>query len=528
MAGYRDDNGKYVSGIEDFIPREQFESDDYRRAVVQDIGKQWPQLSQASKFHAIFATSSIPEAAEYYRLFKELLPSIKVTALFDPNTTEGEGKAAKLVTLEEILTDYNDRYDQNFTIGSHSQFKKDVAARLAHKKPYERIEKDKDGQIDLLIVVDQMLTGFDSKWINTLYLDKLIKYEAIIQAFSRTNRVFEADKRFGTIRYYRYPATMERNVANAVELYSGNKPLGLFVDKLPGNLQKMVETFNEIRNVFEDANVEGFVQLPPGKPERQKFAQLFSQFNRHLEAAKVQGFVWSQEVYSGEDWEISVNFTLDEFQILGLRYKELAEDKAASQPGEAPYDIETHLTEIETGRIDADYLNSKFEKFLKQLEPKDVSDEELDALLHDLHGHFAMLSREDQVIADRLLREIRYGEAELVPGKTFQDYLNDYKHSETLDEIQILVDAFGIEKTLLEELLDEGITQERDLNEFGRFDKLKATVNRKMVVDYYAKQEGKEIKGFAVSRKIDQVLRRYILDGVLEIGQESGVEEKPL
>lgn len=68
--------------------------------------------------------------------------------------------------------------------------KKDVAARFAHKKPYDRIEKDPEKQVGLIIVVDQMLTGFDSKWVNTMYLDKVLHYENIIQAFSRTNRLF--------------------------------------------------------------------------------------------------------------------------------------------------------------------------------------------------------------------------------------------------------------------------------------------------------------------------------------------------
>ena len=76
--------------------------------------------------------------------------------------------------------------------------KKDIASRLAHKRPYAHIANKPEEQIDLLIVVDQMLTGFDSKWINTLYMDKMLKYENIIQAFSRTNRIFGPEKPFGT------------------------------------------------------------------------------------------------------------------------------------------------------------------------------------------------------------------------------------------------------------------------------------------------------------------------------------------
>ena len=81
--------------------------------------------------------------------------------------------------------------------------KKDISSRMAHKRPYAHIANKPEEQIDLLIVVDQMLTGFDSKWINTLYMDKMLKYENIIQAFSRTNRIFGPEKPFGTIKYYR-------------------------------------------------------------------------------------------------------------------------------------------------------------------------------------------------------------------------------------------------------------------------------------------------------------------------------------
>ena len=75
-------------------------------------------------------------------------------------------------------------------LATYAAFKKDISYRLAHKEQYKSIERTPDQQIDLLIVVDQMLTGFDSKWINTLYLDKVLVYEKLIQAFSRTNRLY--------------------------------------------------------------------------------------------------------------------------------------------------------------------------------------------------------------------------------------------------------------------------------------------------------------------------------------------------
>ena len=202
MAGYTDDNGEYIKGIEDYIPTAQYETPEHRETVVKDIIEKFDVLSRSRKFHAIFATSSIPEAIQYYRLFKELSPDLKVVTLFEPSIDNSGGKMLdKEDGIVEMLTDYKERYGINFTIPTYWKYKKDVAARLAHKEPYERIEREPDKQIDILIVVDQMLTGFDSKWINTLYLDKLLRYEGLIQAFSRTNRLFNPiDKPFGTIR----------------------------------------------------------------------------------------------------------------------------------------------------------------------------------------------------------------------------------------------------------------------------------------------------------------------------------------
>lgn len=185
MAGYKDNTGNYIKGIEDFVPNSQYNNNSHRKVVVSDILDNWVTLSHNSKFHAILATSNIHEAIEYYRLFKEMDPGFKVTALFDPNIDNRDGVIFKEDGLKEIIYDYNHKYNQEFTIPTFSKMKKDISARLAHKRPYTRIESKPNQQIDLLIVVDQMLTGFDSKWINTLYMDKMLEYENIIQAFSK-------------------------------------------------------------------------------------------------------------------------------------------------------------------------------------------------------------------------------------------------------------------------------------------------------------------------------------------------------
>ncbi|MCP3740582.1 type I restriction endonuclease subunit R, EcoR124 family [Rossellomorea sp. BNER] len=257
------------------------------------------------------------------------------------------------------------------------------------------IERTPEKQLDFLIVVDQMLTGFDSKWINTLYMDKKLEYENIIQAFSRTNRLFgRSEKPFGTIRYYRYPHTMGQNIDKAVKLYSGDKPIGLFVEKLEYNLNKLNTIFADISELFTRSVIPNFEELPDDRSERGKFASLFKPFNDYLEAAKIQGFTWNQSTYpfshgSGKP-KTKVEMKLDEntYLVLVMRYKELF----GGSGGDVPFEIDGYLTEIDTGKIDSDYMNSRFEKFLKILTQDDVDEAEMRKTLDDLHKSFATLT----------------------------------------------------------------------------------------------------------------------------------------
>src|SRR5690606_22126606 len=125
---------------------------------------------------------------------------------------------------------------------------------------------------------------------NTLYADKVLKYEHVIQAFSRTNRLFGPDKPFGTVKYYRKPHTMEKNIEIAIKLYSGNRPLGLFVPKIKNNLNRMNVIYKEIENLFKLHETTDFTKLPEDSATKAKFTRLFRQLNESLEAAKIQGF----------------------------------------------------------------------------------------------------------------------------------------------------------------------------------------------------------------------------------------------
>ena len=524
MAGEKDALGEEIKGIEAYIPNRQYEGEEHQKTVVEDICENWKTLSRFGKFHAIFATSSIPEAIQYYRRFKAAAPWLKVTALFDPNIDNNGTGIAKEEGLKEIIEDYNARYGQEFSIPTFAKMKKDIAARLAHKSPYQRVERAPEKQIDLLIVVDQMLTGFDSKWINTLYLDKMLQYEGLIQAFSRTNRLFGPDKPFGIIRYYRRPHTMEKNIADAVKEYSGDKPFGLFVDKLDKNVKKLNALYAEIKDLFASAGIEEFSQIPAETPERKKFADLFQSFNENLEAAKVQGFEWDKPVIVvDEDTQKKTKFHADfnerTFKVLALRYKELFTEKPGEDgedDEEVPYAVNGYLTSIDTADIDTDYMNSRFEKYLKIFYQEGAEAEAIHQAETELHKTFATLSQEEQKYANIFLHDIQSGAVVPQPGKTLREYIAGYIAQKQNDQIHKVAEVFGLDEKKLRAFMRANIT-EANINEFGRFDDLKATVDKAKAKAYFEAIEGTKLIPPKVPVKYDKLLREFIVSGGFDL-----------
>lgn len=533
MAGYKTDDGKHIKGIEDYIPFSQYRTEEHQKKVVEDIKEKWQDLSRNSKFHAIFATSSIPEAIDYYRLIKSAMPQLKITCLFDPNISNEDGdykeyKGEKTAFFKEnglieIIDDYNKAFGQDFSIASHAAFKKDISCRMAHKEQYKWIDKTPQKQLNLLIVVDQMLTGFDSKWVNTLYLDKMLEYENIIQAFSRTNRIFRQDEKpFGTIRYYRKPHTMEKNIEAAVKLYSGDRPVDLFVDKLGYNIEKLNGIYQEITELFTNAGIPDFEKLPDEKSVKAKFASLFKDFNNCLEAAKVQGFNWNKHSYADEETgktlDVMPQFTQTQYLVLVQRYKELTTRVLGDPPGEAdvPYDLVGYITEIDTGRIDADYMNSRFDKYMKLIHQDDATSEAQEEALNELHKTFAALTQDEQKYANIFLHDIQRGDVSVEEGKSLRDYITEYLYRAKNAQVHQLASTFDLDEEKLRNMMSLDLTP-NDINEFGRFDELFKTFNKDKAKSYFEEQEGKKIVPPKVNMKMDKLLRQFILEGGFEI-----------
>ena len=512
---YTDADGETRHGVEHYLPKALYTQDIHHQAVAQHIVSNFDRLSKNRKFHAILATQNIPEAIAYYELFKAQYSSMNVVAVFDNNIDNSDEGIAREDALLEMLDDYNRKYQHSFQLSTYGKYKKDVAKRLAHKKPYVGIEHDHSQQIDLLIVVTQMLTGYDSKWVNTLYVDKVMKYVDIIQSFSRTNRLFGPDKPFGTIYYYTFPYTMERNIEDALEVYV-DRPLGIFVDKLEDNLMNINRKFLHIRDIFRSHEIFNFERLPDTREDRRMFAQDFSSMTRLIEAAKLQGFAWEKSEYEfkHDDTYTHVTMELDEQTYLTLlqRYRELAPDKPTDHDDhDFEYPIDTYITETGTGAIDAEYINSKFVRFIKRLYAEGPGSEPTREALQELHKTFASLPQKDQRTAILILHDIQRGDLRPEAGKTIQDYINEYQLKELHKQIVILSEATGVNISMMENLMLANPTEE-NLDDFNRFAELRLTLDQAKTRTFITRVEGVEPKARMVSAKGAKLLKDFILD----------------
>lgn len=489
-----------------------YQCNEHHIAVANKIVAERPVLSVNGKFHAILATKNIPEAIEYYHIFKTRFPEYHVATVFDDSIDNEERAIYKEDAILEMLEDYNNTFGTHFQQSTYAKYKKDVARRLAHKKPYAHI--DQEHQLDLLIVVTQMLTGYDSKYVNTLYADKLLEYVDVIQAFSRTNRLFGPEKPHGIIKFFTRPNRMEKNIEEALELYV-DQPLSVFVDKLEANLEKINKAFRAIEALFTAEGIEYFNRLPMAEASRKKFAKEFCDMTKRIGAAKMQGFTWDKSSYEFEHttgW-VRLEMALDEQTYLTLlqRYRELFKHVPGPGGDEDVYQHEAYITETGVGTIDAEYINSKFIKFVKNLYTTGPGSDELKQAQAELHQAFSSLSQRNQRTALTILRDIQSGDLRLVPGMTIYDYINEYQKRECDSQIFTLSEATGLNIEKLGRIIGSDVN-EQNIDEHGRFTDLMDGLNGDLGVDFVKKVIGTEVRRMFVKSNVSSIVRRFILD----------------
>ena len=265
-------------------------STDHKKAVVNAILKKHDAATHSKRFNALLATATINDAIEYYELFKEIQANklkedenfvpLNIACVFSPpaegnkdvqqlqedlqqekadNKVEPEKKKK---ALEAIISDYNKQYGSNHRITEFDLYYQDVQQRIKFQK-FSNADYPRKNKIDLVIVVDMLLTGFDSKYLNTLYVDKNLKFHGLIQAFSRTNRTLHStgceptNKPAGNILDFRQ---QQAEVDRAIALFSGEsvaeraKEIWL-VDPAPKVIEKYQDAVKAMEKWMEDKNM---------------------------------------------------------------------------------------------------------------------------------------------------------------------------------------------------------------------------------------------------------------------------------
>ena len=256
-----------------------------KQSIVRTILQKHDHATNERRFNAIFATSSINEAIEYYQLFKRMqsdcqhlddtFEPLNIACVFTP-PAEGnrdiiqiqedlqqeridneQDPDQKKAALKEIIDDYNKQYDTNLSADEFDTYYQDVQKRIKSQK-YTNQDYPHKNKIDITIVVDMLLTGFDSKYLNTLYVDKNLKYHGLVQAFSRTNRILNDTKPYGNILDFR---GQQEAVDEAIALFSGikdeEKARQVWLVE-PANVinQKYCKAINDLRNFMHLQNLE--------------------------------------------------------------------------------------------------------------------------------------------------------------------------------------------------------------------------------------------------------------------------------
>ncbi len=293
--------------------------------VIEVILDKHDAATAQRRFNAVFATASINDAIEYYNLFRDIQAErkahdpdyrpLKIACVFSPPAqsiaAEGGDDAArnaadvrqlqedlpqeqadnrddpegKYAALKQIIAGYNARYASNFRIAEFDAYYKDVQQRIKQQQiPDADLPRKGAEKIDITLVVDMLLTGFDSKFLNTLYVDKNLKYHGLIQAFSRTNRVLNDSKPYGNILDFRQ---QQKPVDEAIKLFSGASsktpariwlvdPAPEVIEQLEGAMKKL-DTFMQSQGL---ANRPEQVANLRGDAARSQFVTLFKEVQR--------------------------------------------------------------------------------------------------------------------------------------------------------------------------------------------------------------------------------------------------------
>lgn len=366
------------------------ENPEHIKLVVEDIFKNWRNRSNEGKYNALFTThvgggkASTPMAMMYFNEFQRVnqankkngRQTLKVAVTFSQNTSNNDSMLATNQGLHDAIKAYNAEFGTSFGMDDVSGYTQDVTSRLNKSAA--------DGNfLDLVIVVDQLLTGFDAPELNTLYVDRTLKGAGLIQAYSRTNRIADMqEKPWGRVINYRWPAQNEKLMNKALAIYANkdsailseeeqresNKKDGIIAEPFEDVFKVVKEIVGKLSNLTTE-----FQQLPPSEKQKDYMLDLLREYNRGM--AKLKQY--DPDEVDGE----KVGFNYDDPDELVEKLGMTSEQEVMlttvltnelkshiSKEKKIPlYQIELQMTHVKEVKVDYDYLTELVEQLLNQV-----------------------------------------------------------------------------------------------------------------------------------------------------------------
>ena len=458
------------------------------------------------EFDALFAVQSVPTLIRYYKIFKSLDPKIRIGAVFTyasnssqddaltgMNTgsyvSESTGEADE---LQAIMDDYNDMFGTSFTTENFRAYYDDINLRMKKKKTDMK-------PLDLCLVVGMFLTGFDSKKLNTLYVDKNMDYHGLLQAFSRTNRVLNEKKRFGKIVCFR---DLKSNVDASIKLFSNSN-----------NLEDIVRPpFNEVKKNYQELTTNFLKQYPTPSSidllQSEKDKKLFILAFRDVIKKHAEIQVYDEFEEDAAD----LGMTEQQFMDFRSKYLDIYDTFAGgckpSEENQTPdEDTESTKTSTESGIDDIDFC-------LELLHSDIINVTYILELIADLNPYSADYKEKRTYIIDTMIKDAELrNKAKLIDG-FIQQNVDDDRDNFMARKQQ----SDGTSD--LEERLNNYITTERNnaVDKLAKEEGLDVTVLNHYLSEYdYLQKEQPEIIQEALKEKhLGLIKKRKTLTRILE------------
>ena len=458
------------------------------------------------EFDALFAVQSVPTLIRYYKIFKSLNPKIRIGAVFTyasnssqddaltgMNTgsyvSESTGEADE---LQAIMDDYNDMFGTSFTTENFRAYYDDINLRMKKKKTDMK-------PLDLCLVVGMFLTGFDSKKLNTLYVDKNMDYHGLLQAFSRTNRVLNEKKRFGKIVCFR---DLKSNVDASIKLFSNSN-----------NLEDIVRPpFNEVKKNYQELTTNFLEQYPTpssidllqSEKDKKQFILAFRDvIKKHAEIQVYDEF---------EEDAADLGMTEQQFMDFRSKYLDIYDTFAGgckpSEENQTPdEDTESTETSTESGIDDIDFC-------LELLHSDIINVTYILELIADLNPYSADYKEKRTYIIDTMIKDAELrNKAKLIDGFIQQNVDDDR------DNFMARKQKFDGTSDL-EERLNNYITTERNnaVDKLAKEEGLDVSVLNHYLSEYdYLQKEQPEIIQEALKEKhLGLIKKRKTLTRILD------------